>query len=94
MPSSPYTIRRHNLRQLATELEAKKRLTDPDNLQLDILYTDEASKLSTDEAELLREALRRRQELRERCLHELWERFGIEVTDDGVKLGSRIKEDS
>lgn len=68
--------------------------SDEDNLvfeeYFDILRAEHRPR--TDHDKLLEEALQRRQELRERCLRELWERFGIKVTKGGIELdGSGIE---
>ena len=53
------------------KIEEARHDSEAGSLQPDVLYIDNAK--------LLEAALRRRNELRERCLRELWEHFGIDV---------------
>ncbi|WP_394794892.1 hypothetical protein [Armatimonas sp.] len=53
------------------EIEEARHDSEAGSLQSDVLFIDDAK--------LLEAALRRRNELRERCLRDLWEHFGIDV---------------
>jgi hypothetical protein len=92
MPLSPQSpskriLTTHGDHQKDDDMSEDKRqgretenLTDPENLVPDISFIDDTK--------LLAAARQRRRELQVRCLHELWERFGIEVTSNSDHSGA------